>query len=388
MDISRLPRNKYIWLGFALLLLLALLTNLGYTQLQLEEPRRAIVSLEMHHTGNYIVPKINHFDYYNKPPVYNWVLIAFFKIFQSAEEWVIRLPTVCSLLTIAAINFFVIRRKFDTPTAFYTSLIFLTASNILFYFSFQGEIDMFYSLIVYLQVICLLHFFQQKQYAALFLISYFLTAVGVLTKGIPSLAFQAITILTIFIYYKRWRALFSPWNFVGILLMTSIIGGYFYLYNLENDPLPMITRLITESSKRTIVEESWYNSLAQLYKFPLLLFTLMMPWSLMLFSAKIRQVWRSVLQHDWVRLCLLFVISNAVVYWLSPGTRDRYLYMFIPFISLIIYRLFNAGPNKFFNIVIIALEVIVLAGAVGIPFYSQGLSLLQNISIAAFLFIS
>ena len=64
----------------------ALFLNLGLEPLHFEEPRRAIVALEMELTGNWWVPKINGEYYYNKPPVYNWLLIGLYKVF-GYEEW-------------------------------------------------------------------------------------------------------------------------------------------------------------------------------------------------------------------------------------------------------------------------------------------------------------
>jgi len=387
MDIVQLPGNRYIWAGFFLILFFALFSNLGLTTLQFEEPRRAIVAMEMDLTGNYLVPKINGFLYYNKPPIYNWLVIMFFKIFQTREEWVFRLPTVLSFLTIALINFYVVRRKVSQLMAVHSSLIFLTSTNMLFYFSFQGEIDMFYTLIVYLQVLCLLHFFQKEDYFKLFIFSYLLTGVGVLTKGIPSLAFQAITILAIFIYHKRFKALFSIWNFVGIFLMAGIIGGYFYAYSLESDPLPMITRLITESSKRTLVEGSWFKSASQLYRFPLLMLTILMPWSLLIPSTKLKAVWKKGMSNEWVKLSTIFVAFNVIVYWLSPGARDRYLYMFIPFIAIVSIYLYAQGSSKFFSWSILCMEIIGLIGSLAIPIFSKELTLTHNIIITICLFL-
>ena len=44
----------------------ALFLNLGLEPLHFEEPRRAIVALEMELTGNWWVPKINGEYYFNK----------------------------------------------------------------------------------------------------------------------------------------------------------------------------------------------------------------------------------------------------------------------------------------------------------------------------------
>ena len=137
----------------------------------------------------------------------------------------LRVPTVLSFVLLAFVNFQVNRRKLGDKVALLSSLLFLTSTDLLFYFSFQGEIDMFYSLIVYFQITSILLFFEKKNYRSLFIFSYLLVSIGVLTKGIPSIAFQAITLLAFFIYHKRFKELFSFWHFIGFGLFILIVGG-------------------------------------------------------------------------------------------------------------------------------------------------------------------
>jgi len=163
---------------------------------------------------------------------------------------------------------------------------------------FQTEIDLFYSLIVYLQALCLLHYFQKEDYLKLLLYSYALAGIGFLTKGLPLLAFQSITILALFIYYKRFKALFSVWNFAGIVLMLIIIGGYFYLYSFQHDPWSMITRIISESTNRSAVNRSWSEVYGYLYSFPQLLLTITAPWIILVPIPQLKQAWKAAIQNE------------------------------------------------------------------------------------------
>ena len=66
-------RQRYIFYGVILVLLLpALLINLGLLTLINDEAIRGLVALEMQISGNYITPTLNGAFYYNKPPLYNW----------------------------------------------------------------------------------------------------------------------------------------------------------------------------------------------------------------------------------------------------------------------------------------------------------------------------
>ncbi len=62
------------------------------------EARRALVTFEMMQNGDMMKPYLHGHPYFNKPPLYNWVLAFFFTAFGSMSEWVLRLPGVLSLV--------------------------------------------------------------------------------------------------------------------------------------------------------------------------------------------------------------------------------------------------------------------------------------------------
>ena len=45
-------------------------------ELRGEESRRAVVTMEMIFTDHYLAPTLHGLPYYNKPPVFNWVVWA------------------------------------------------------------------------------------------------------------------------------------------------------------------------------------------------------------------------------------------------------------------------------------------------------------------------
>src|SRR5262245_24401704 len=80
--------------GLVVLYILSALTNLGYFNLQGEEPRRALISIEMMKSGDYVLPHALGWEYYNKPPLFNWILSGFMSITGSTSEFVSRLPSL------------------------------------------------------------------------------------------------------------------------------------------------------------------------------------------------------------------------------------------------------------------------------------------------------
>ncbi len=325
------------WLIFAGLFAFAVGSHLNFLPLRFEEPRRAIVALEMMLNGDMIKPTINGVDYFNKPPIYNWILVGLFNLF-GFENWVIRMPTVLSLMLIGILHFFIFKNWLGKTAAVLSSIFFVTSADILFYFSFQGEIDMFYTLIVYLQLVSIGYWYYHKQKVRyLFMASYFLMTAGLLTKGMPSLAFQGLTLLGIAVAEKKVKWLFSPWHLIAIIASSLGLIGFFTLYeNHGGDTQAYLTRLLSQSTERTALgEQSLWNKLKHLFTFIGLFLRISLPWVfLWIFRFKkitFSQLLQSIWENTAVRFAIIFLLSNLWLYWLSPGTRNRYLYMFLPF---------------------------------------------------------
>jgi 4-amino-4-deoxy-L-arabinose transferase-like glycosyltransferase len=332
-------RQKETLVAIACILGIGILffVRLGYLPILFEEPRRALVALEMMMSGNYWVPQINSFEYYNKPPVYNWLLVVLFKLFGTAE-WVVRLPTVLSLIGLATVHVAFFRDKIGFYKALYSALFWLLSAHVLFYFSFQGEIDIFYTFVTYCQILCLLHFGDKRAWHWMFLTSYLFMAIGVLTKGLPSIAFQGCTLLGLSIYFKDWRYAFHPTHVLGFGLGFGMIFAYFFKYSEYANPWAFISQLLFESSKRTS-SGGLFAYVTNLVRVPGELLKITFPWCLILLFWS-RSVWREIKSNKWVTLFLIFIVSNIWLYLISPGTRDRYLYPFLPFLyTLVILNL-------------------------------------------------
>ncbi len=345
---TRLLKDRpYKLLLLTLILLLTVLLGWnGVLELRAEEPRRAIVSIEMWLSGEYMVPKINQWSYYNKPPLFNWVMLLFFKLFNSCEEWVVRLPSLLAFITTAVLNFYIVKQFLRREVALLSSLFLLTCADLLFYGTVNaGEIDLFFSLLVFGQAMAVFVFFDKKQFLFLFLISYLFAALGTLTKGLPSIAFQALTLLPWLILNSQWRLLFSWKHFLGIALYVLIVGGYFYAYDHYDDGLGYMTHLFKEASQRTGVEHSFLDVLKQSATFPFYLVQLMLPWSLFVIFFFRKDFFKIIKPNKILHFCSVFLLFNIPLYWFSADHRARYLYPFFPFICILLSYFFINVPT-------------------------------------------
>jgi 4-amino-4-deoxy-L-arabinose transferase-like glycosyltransferase len=350
---ARPAHNPSTWLGVCGLLTalaVSLFLNIGTQDLTQEEPRRALVALEMELSGNYIVPTLNGESYYVKPPLYNWVLAALFNITSSHGEWVVRLPSILSLLMVGALQYLLVAHYTSRPVGLLSSLFTVTSAHIYFNFSLLGEIDLFYTLVLYVQAVAIFYLFEKKRFWALFLVSYTLTAAGLLTKGLPSVALQGLTLLAWFSLNKRFWMLFSPQHIVGLALCVAIVSGYFYVYSFYEDPRPAISLLLSEAFSRTVLQTNT-NSIpvGHFFRFPLQMALVLAPWVVYGVFLSSKQRWKMLAANPLTRFCLVFIGVNCLVYWLSPSTVLRYLFIFVPFATAVLaygYHCFAADSPR------------------------------------------
>lgn len=346
MNILRyLKENPWVFYLFSVAMLFpALLWHLGYLAINFptDEPTRAIVALEMIISENFFTPTINGEFYYNKPPLYNWIIIAFYKIAGNYSEFTLRLPVVIGLLLFGLTIFLFVRMEMGGKKAFIVAMLFITSGRILFWDSFLGLIDITFSWLVYTSFMSIYYFHKRKQYLALFLVSYFLTAITFLMKGLPSLVFQSITLLTFFIYQKEFRKLFSWKNFAGLGLLLAIVGTYYYFYAKNNSLDNVFTTLFSESEKRTIINYGWKRFVTHLFTFPFEMFYHFFPWSILGIYFISRKFLSTSLSDPFLKFNFLIFIFNILIYWTSPETYPRYIFMlFPPIFTVLIYMFYK-----------------------------------------------
>ncbi|MCB0568335.1 MAG: glycosyltransferase family 39 protein [Phaeodactylibacter sp.] len=328
-DIKRL-----YWLA-SFLVFISLFVNLGKQPVYLEEPRRAMIAMEMEENGNFIVPMQLGEYYYAKPPLFNWVVWASSRLTGGYNGWALRLPTALSLIGASLLLFLLGRRYVNEEFAWLGALLYPTCAGLYFYFSLLGEIDLFYALLTLGSFAALFHFQQKGQYLLMFTVSYALAGLGTLAKGLPSLLFLGLSVLAWLWYTSEWKRLFSLAHLAGIFAFGAIVGGYMLAYHQYNDIGVYLRALFSESSERTAAEHGLLDFLKHLLTFPLETLKDLPPGLFLLVFALRPGLWSLLKRNPYLAFAGLILLVNYLPYWLSPGARQRYIYMLYPFIFLI-----------------------------------------------------
>ncbi len=324
--------EKYFVLVLIILYTSSLFLNLGLQPLYLEEPRRALIALEMIFNKNFAIPTEFGELYFKKPPLWNWMIILSYNIFGSYSEFAVRFFTPVSLLITGFIIYIAGKKYVNERFGITSAFLFLVSIDIYYYFSMLGEIDIFYSLITFASFISIFHFYKKQNLYALFIVTYALGALGWMTKAFPSVVFTGLSLVVFFIYQKKIKLLFSWPHLAGIATFLIIIGGYFLAYSRSNNAGDLISILWSRSSQRTALENTLSATLTNLAVFPLDVMKNLFPAILFFPLLFIKNFRKTIRSNDFIRFSLIIFIVNILVYWISPGTRQRYIYMLYPLI--------------------------------------------------------
>lgn len=338
-DRLRALPTRYLVFLILLLFFSAHLINLGVAPFNGDEAIRSLVALEMHLSGNYIAPTMHGAPYINKPPLFNWILLVFFKLFGYFGEYPARTATVFFLAVYAWAIYRFTRREFGFEFAFLSAFMVVTTGRFLIYDSMLGLIDTTFSVVIYTLFMCIWYFGNRGQWWRLFLSTYFLMAAGFLLKGLPAIVFQGLSLTAGLLFFGQWWRLFSLQHLAGLVLAATIMGGYLWAY-VQFRPLEvLLPNLAEESVKRTAVVFGWWNTVKHVFRFPFDSVYHFLPFSLLILAWFDRHFWQRIRQNRFVFFNFLMLAVNLPVYWSSVQVYARYMLMFIPLFTVLSFYL-------------------------------------------------
>lgn len=336
----------------------------GYDLWSPDEPRYAEVAREMMQIGDYFVPRVNGIPYFEKPPLLMWLMVLFSLPFGDVTEISARLPSMISGVATAILIYLMGKSLFSRRTAWLSAIVFITMQRVWWQARF-GQIDM---LLTFLLTLCLYSFHRwenakNEKKLGWLLTFYFSIAGALLSKGVGTLAFPVLFLITYLIMEKRlilWRRqrmkggaiatieekFYLPAKLL-IKQMKPALGfaivlfpfGIWYLYAkwIGSAELKMETSNVVGSDlfKQTIgrfifgvshPQPPWYYFITV----PIDMF----PWSLFLLWV-IPFIWQRKGSDEKVRFLLYWAVPAFVFFSIAIGKRAIYLLPIFPSIAIL-----------------------------------------------------
>jgi 4-amino-4-deoxy-L-arabinose transferase-like glycosyltransferase len=322
-------KNKTTKWHILILLLLSyafLFHGIGeYSLKEPDEGRYAEIPREMIELNDYIVPHLNYVRYFEKPPLFYWAVAGSYKLF-GINEWSFRFANALSAFLCMLALYVFVKRWLGERTALLSSIVLISSFG---FFSMARivTIDMFFTLWLFLSLLCFTAYYREKKPLFIYLFYIFL-ALATLSKGIVSIVLLIVTVIIFlliegkFSFIKEMRIIKGmiiysvialPW-FIAISLKES---EFFYFFFIDQHFL----RFFTPKHKRT----------GSLFYFLPVLAGGMFPWSILI-PRGIANVWK----RSEIRL---FIIWSAVVFLFFSVSRSKlppYILPIFPPLAIVI----------------------------------------------------
>ncbi len=333
--------SKRVLIIIFALYLFGLFFHLGRMYFQHEEPRRAIIALEMNYSGNYVQPTVLGKAYFKKPPLHNIVIAMFFKIFKE-NEFAARLVSVLSLLAFAGVIFLVLKDIVGIEASVFASFSFLTSFVTYFSYGILAETDMFFSFLVFCSMISLIAF---KRYGIL--IGSLFAALALLTKGFPALHYFYFTLLAYGLLERKIKdSKFIIHSVIGSFIIFGLFG--LWIFSFSHGNIHKIDYalgfLLSESGSRVLSIEHIFKALVHAVTFPIKFWYHFLPFSVLVFAffnKHFRDEFFILLKSNkkierLLKFSLFAFLPNFMVYDLIPDGRVRYTLVLFGFFAFLI----------------------------------------------------
>lgn len=331
-----------------------------------DEAIRATVASEMIYSGNYIVPSINGEFYFSKPPLYNWILILSYTLFGYINEYSSRVPTVVFTLLFGFAVWVLNRTRFlFYRHAILLALMVVTCGRMIFYDSYLGLIDIFFSLVTYFVIIRSYRFVEKGSWSKAYLLMFGMASVGIMLKGLPTLHFLFFNVLILHYLFGNWQKALNWGALVGGLFSASMLGLYYYLYDKSRSATDIIGPLIEQATFRSGTKSGIIPFAEHVLSYPFENIIHFLPWSVFGILAIRKDIISLLKTNTYILYCLLTFIFNFAIYWVSIEVYPRYILMLIPLIFTVWIFLYenevesNKWRLKTLRILFVTLVIIV-----------------------------
>ncbi len=321
-----------------------------------DEVRYAEVAREMIVSGNWVVPRLDGIDYFEKPVLGHWMNAVSELVF-GGNNFAVRFSSAfCTGLSAVLLFFFLRKFSKEEKIALLAPVIFLTSGLILAIGTFS-VLDAQISFFITAAMASFYAAYCSKKITPKFLwlvLCGVFAGLGFLTKGFLVFVVLTISIALFLIWEKKWKNLFTmPW----IPLITAIITILPWGINVYYQA-PDFWRyfIVVEHYDRFMHAGKYSGALhpEPFWFFIPILFVGALPWAFHLPEIIVGLKDKILFSKSLTRYCVIWAVFPFIFFSASSGKLATYILpCFPPLAVLIAYGLYNAldkcKKEKLFN---------------------------------------
>ncbi|HSW39102.1 MAG TPA: glycosyltransferase family 39 protein [Acidobacteriota bacterium] len=239
-----------------------------------DEPRYARIAQEMGEQGSWVTPLLEGKPWLEKPPLYYWITIPQYAIFENAETAARAGSALCALLTALAV--FWVGSKIYTARAGAMGALILLTSLGLAGFGRSASTDMAFTCFLTLAM-AVLAVAVEKPIGIRVLAAYVFLGIAVLGKGPVAVILAAGTLIFFWYFDERGGSLRRFRVITGVIVTAAVSLPWFWFAFVENGYAFISTFFINHNLARYVTDI--HQHVQPFYYYLPVLLALMFPWS-------------------------------------------------------------------------------------------------------------
>ena len=197
----------------------------GTALLEPDEPVYAETAKEMIRFGDYLSPRIYNEFWYDKPPVFYWLVAASIRLFGGFSELAARLPAALMAIGSILMTALAAARLFGARTGFWSGIVMGT-SIILMY---RGKASVTDSTLLFFMTAALFSFIHRQYW-----LMYLACGLAVMTKGPIGVVFPGGIIFFYLLATRQLEQILRMHVVRGLLLVVAVgLPWYLYMYEVH-----------------------------------------------------------------------------------------------------------------------------------------------------------
>jgi len=190
-----------------------------------DEARCALIARQMVTSGDWLVPRLGGKPYFDKPPLYFWILAGTMRVL-GEDEWSLRLPSAIIAAAFVALTAALTADFYGRRAALWAAATMaLSAGSIIG--SRVIRMDMLLAVCIAAALLCWERAFLLQRSRRWYLAAYFAAALGCLTKGPVALVIPAIAIFAYCLLTRQIGAIFRMRLLSGLAIVLLVAGPWF-----------------------------------------------------------------------------------------------------------------------------------------------------------------
>jgi len=308
-------------LTIVLVVLLMLCANIDTIDVTIMEARNFITAREMVTDGNWLLTTLNGEPRYQKPPLPTWLAAISALIFGMKNLLALRFPGIIMIIVTGIYSYVLSNTLLRNSAHSLINALITVTSFYVVGIIIEAPWDIFTHGFMLIAIFHLFHLFEKpKLYWQHTILAGIFIGVSFMCKGPVSFYVLLLPFLIgygIVYKYRNFRAkIFSVFS---ILILVSIVGGWWYLYIRFEDP----ESFLTIASKET---GNWSNYNTRPFYYYWSFFTQSGIWAIPAFISLLYPYLKSRVSNlKAYKLSLLWTIIAVVLLSLIPEKKPRYL---------------------------------------------------------------